>query len=188
MALSKVSHRKLYVNAYLIYRYLERRHAFLLPKTDSRRVSVNCFGFGGTNAILYSMMQGAHRTWEASGSPTTYQLLSNKRAHFLRTSEPPNLDSHLFIFSSKSRSGAAELLEFPYRYIEAHCLQSLDCWTTTEVHALLKAFAARLGGSYCCKSVPDLLQKMKALTIDGIVRTCRQKPLRLAYHLCGQGN
>ncbi len=93
---------------------------------------------------------------------------------------------HLFIFTAKSRASVADLVKSHLRYVKA---RSFEPAFLQNYEYTLYARRSQLGYNYhvVARTVPEILEKMEAVSDNKISRAPQTKNLQLAYIFCGQG-
>ncbi|KAH8885672.1 ketoacyl-synt-domain-containing protein [Thozetella sp. PMI_491] len=151
-----------------------------------RRVSVNCFGFGGTNA--HAILDDARSHIEQSGLAVHHNVTSLTETLILPShcpSEPPR--PYLFMYSAKDKGTLQKVMESHIPYVEANL--SSPTFLHDYEHTLYFRRSQLLWSYGITASSPsDLLQKMsREIDPSQIIRTSRGKPTKFAYIFCGQG-
>lgn len=160
------------------------------PKSGIRRVSVNCFGFGGTNAHvimdeapahLASLgLEGNHMSIDTS----TALMNGNMRS----TPKESDRRPQLFCFSANEKLGARRVIDSQIPYIE-----SVGSSATPE---LLENYAYTLGCrrslmewkcAVVASSFEELVARLKAIGPDTFARSSTEKKPRICFVFCGQG-
>ncbi|KAF4595264.1 polyketide synthase [Ophiocordyceps camponoti-floridani] len=150
------------------------------PMDGIRRVSVNCFGFGGTNAhvildeapayLSERMLFGHHSSIDGPLSPTDLA---------------PREGPRLFCYSSHEKGGIL-------RNIESH-LEFLETRGTAGSGTCLRDYSYTLGcrrsvmewrGFVVADSLNDLASKARKMTVE---RSGRNQAPRIGFLFCGQG-
>ncbi|KAK3363389.1 hypothetical protein B0T25DRAFT_39336 [Lasiosphaeria hispida] len=183
------------------------------PSNGLRRISVNCFGFGGTNA--HGVLDDA-RTFLAQRGLTAYHNTTDPQdtqipddesmtvSEAITGSVTPTGSSmsswdfasdvennelttpHLFAFSSQHRGGLPQLASSHVPYLK----------TGASSPGLLRDYSYTLYSRrshldyrsyFVAKSISELTRKMAKLNASEAVRAGMPKPFRPALIFCGQG-
>ncbi|RFN43250.1 putative polyketide synthase [Fusarium flagelliforme] len=155
------------------------------PLPGLRRVSVNCFGFGGTNAhvimdeapryLTARGLKGNHNSLEASDS-------ASKKPHRKTDSNP-----QLFLYSAHEKSGVGRIIESHLSYLNSN--KEAD-------GAFLQNYAYTLGcrrsslewkHAVVAESREDLIANLQNINDNLFKRTSRNKQPKICFLFCGQG-
>ncbi|KAK4453396.1 ketoacyl-synt-domain-containing protein [Podospora aff. communis PSN243] len=173
------------------------------PADGLRRISVNCFGFGGTNAhgilddartfLKQRGLLANHNTTDpaeqqSSGSSSASDINSLGDSWDLASqssclSADSDVLSRLFVFSAQHRDGVPRLARSHIPYLDSKP-DSLRDYSYT-----LYSRRSRLDFRtfVIAKSASELTQKMAAITASDVVRPGLTKEFRPALIFCGQG-
>ncbi|KPA42909.1 polyketide synthase [Fusarium langsethiae] len=155
------------------------------PLPGLRRVSVNCFGFGGTNAHV--IMDEAPRYLSArglKGNHNSFEVLSS-------TLKTPHCDAdpvpQLFLYSAHERSGVQRVIESHLPYLKSK---------TGADEYFLRDYAYTLGcrrsslewkHAVVAESLQDLIGKLQNTNDSHFKRTSRDKQPKVCFLFSGQG-
>ncbi|ODA83334.1 hypothetical protein RJ55_01847 [Drechmeria coniospora] len=159
------------------------------PLDGRRRVSVNCFGFGGTNAhVIMDEVPDYLSCLGLSGNHNSLDSVATLLESSSVDGEPLNgSGSHLFCYSSHEKSGILRIMNSHLGFLEA----KKDC-----SQAYLQDYAYTLNcrrsslewkGFVVASSLADFASQVQDLDQTSIIRSSREKQPRLGFLFCGQG-
>ncbi|EFQ26763.1 beta-ketoacyl synthase domain-containing protein [Colletotrichum graminicola] len=159
------------------------------PVDGIRRVSVNCFGFGGTNAhavlddaAVYLAERGMTANHNSSLDST-----QSRQPGAVSEAHGPFLTPKLFVFSSNERKGVSRLME-------THLGHITGLTDMTEIDADNYAYTLGCRRSIMewksfavARSVADLTSKLQSSDETSFLRSGRESKPKLGFVFCGQG-
>ncbi|KAG8408831.1 Type I Iterative PKS [Metarhizium acridum] len=162
------------------------------PMPGLRRVSINCFGFGGTNAhvILDEASEylqsrdlvGNHSSADMpSSSPDTLTL--DKDA-----TKPRENDYQLFCYSAHEKSGVSRIMGSHSEYIKAQAKSGPRELLTDYSYTLsCRRSIMEWKGFIVAKSITELVAKLETAGSSKTVRSVRKSQPRIGFVFSGQG-
>ncbi|KPM39192.1 Lovastatin diketide synthase LovF [Neonectria ditissima] len=161
------------------------------PLPGLRRVSVNCFGFGGTNAHVIMDeapeymssrgLKGNHNSFEANG-PCNYDPSAS--------TDQTDLEAQLFLFSSHEKAGVRRLINSHVPYLD-----SMPAGFTDRTQ-FFRDYSYTLGSrrsnlewkhAIIAKSPEDLTKQLRVANEAEFSRTSKGKPPKICFVFTGQG-
>ncbi|KAK0703447.1 hypothetical protein B0T26DRAFT_658569 [Lasiosphaeria miniovina] len=161
------------------------------PSSGLRRIGVNCFGFGGTNAhgvlddarsfLKQRGLQAHHNTvtslgnWELASQSQLYEFLGDIYTI-----------PHLFVISAQHREGLSTITSSHLSYIENHATDP-DFFRDYSYTMYARRSHLQYKSLIVAKSVAELTQKMAAIDQSKIIRSDSRQQFKPALVFCGQG-
>ncbi|GKT50772.1 reducing polyketide synthase PKS1 [Colletotrichum spaethianum] len=159
------------------------------PVDGLRRISVNCFGFGGTNAhtVLDDTASYLSERGIAANHNSVQDSTQSPQLKVASGDHRPFSHPKLFVFSSNERKGVSRLMD-------AHLGHITGLADMTETDA--DNYAYTLGfrrstmewkGFAVAKSVADLISKLQQKDEMSFLRSSRDSKPNIGFVFCGQG-
>ncbi|KAG6030078.1 Type I Iterative PKS [Claviceps sp. LM458 group G5] len=159
------------------------------PIPGLRRVSVNCFGFGGTNAhVILDEAPGYMSSRGLVAHHSSLNLSPCDQDEDTMTTPPKN-EYQLFCYSAGEKDGVTRTMSSHFEYIQAR----------QDDHSaeLLKNYSYTLGcrrsvmewkGFVLARSVSELTAKLETPGTTNVVRSLHNGEPRVAFIFSGQGS
>ncbi|EQB46289.1 beta-ketoacyl synthase domain-containing protein [Colletotrichum gloeosporioides Cg-14] len=154
------------------------------PVDGPRQVSVNCFGFGGTNA--HAVLDEPSRYFSArkilGNHNSTIDADSNLQSTPDAASSP-----QLFVFSSNERPGVSRVMSTHAQHIG--CIPKLPQSVANDYAYTLacRRSVMEWKGFVVANGQSELIKKLDARKDQDHIRSNRDSKLKIAFIFCGQG-
>ncbi|KAG5927025.1 Type I Iterative PKS, partial [Claviceps africana] len=160
------------------------------PIPGLRRVSVNCFGFGGTNAhVILDEAPGYLSCRGLSAHHSSMEVPSCDQGTERKTAAVPTNEYQLFCYSASEKDGVARIMSAHSAYIKTR----QDACSAE----LLRDYSYTLGcrrsvlewkGFVLARSVFELTAKLETPGSVDVVHALRKGESRIAFVFSGQGS
>ncbi|KAF9871551.1 beta-ketoacyl synthase domain-containing protein [Colletotrichum karsti] len=157
------------------------------PVEGLRRVSVNCFGFGGTNA--HAVLDEPSSYFSARGILGNHNSTVPKIIDCHEVCVPaPEKRHQLFVFSSNERKGVSRVMSSHLGHIS-----DLSGFTQIDANDYAYTLACRRSilewkGFVVASDADDLSVKLAARDETSFIRSTRENTPKVAFIFCGQGS
>lgn len=164
------------------------------PIPGIRRVSVNCFGFGGTNAHV--IMDEANGYLETHGLEQKLKRRSLDRSLTYLSLDPhehpaelsKNPMPRLFCFSSNEKLGVQRVIDSQVPYVESASADPRPNFLDNYSYTLgSRRSILEWKTAVVASSEEELLSKMKSINSDSFRRCLYPRRPKICYVFCGQG-
>ncbi len=156
------------------------------PVPGLRRVSVNSFGFGGTNAHAV-IDDAAHYLAEAgmAGRHNTFLFAGDKLLHAADSPQPRFSRTQLYVFSARDEAALKRVLAAQAKYIADNT--AAENFTANYAYTLFSRRSRLDCATFAvAQSGDELLRKIKDSNTAAPVGLTKRDP-RVAWVFCGQG-
>ncbi|TFB00940.1 Compactin diketide synthase mokB [Trichoderma ghanense] len=155
------------------------------PIPGIRRVSVNSFGFGGTNAhVVVDEAPGYLATKGLNANHSSTDIVPSRTDAALTEEKP---EARLFCYSASDKGGISRVMKSHAQFIES---------IRNDIGDSLRNYSYTLGcrrsnlewkGFIVAESAKDLLAKIHGFKTSSVARSSLKKQSSLAFIFCGQG-
>ncbi|KAG6010455.1 Type I Iterative PKS [Claviceps maximensis] len=161
------------------------------PIPGLRRVSVNCFGFGGTNAhVILDEAPGYLSSRGLFAHHSSMRSSSCDQETVKKMATSPTNDYQIFCYSASEKDGVTRIMNSHAVHFKLH--QDASCPTE-----LLRDYSYTLGcrrsvlewkGFVLARSLSELTAKLETPGSINVVRSLRKGEPRIAFVFSGQGS
>nr|ALQ32773.1 putative polyketide synthase [Fusarium babinda] len=155
------------------------------PLPGLRRVSVNCFGFGGTNAHV--IMDEAPRYMSARGLKGNHHSFETITATQITPHCKGNFEPQLFVFSSHEKSGVRRVMESHIPYLKSQVQNDAEFLQNYAYTLGCRRSSLEWKHAVVAKSREELIDKLENIDDALIKRTSKAKLPNICFLFCGQG-
>ncbi|KAK1238577.1 hypothetical protein MKX07_004153 [Trichoderma sp. CBMAI-0711] len=155
------------------------------PIPGIRRVSVNSFGFGGTNAhVVVDEAPGYLATKGLNASHSSTDIVPSQIDAALAKGTP---EARLFCYSASDNAGVSRVMKSHVPYIESIRSHTGDSLRDYSYTLGCRRSNLEWKGFIVAGSADDLLGKINAFKTSSVARSSLKKQSRLGFIFCGQG-
>ncbi|EEY15584.1 lovastatin nonaketide synthase [Verticillium alfalfae VaMs.102] len=157
------------------------------PLPGLRRVSINCFGFGGTNA--HAILDEAEFHVKRHSPPHIGRLATLAEAEKIVVEDDSSTPwPQLFTFTSPDQQGVVRIM---HQYAD-HIWDTLDFKTTEDLNNLSYTLNCRRSqfdwkGYVVANTQEELAETLGSTDVDTVVRSKTRPHPKIAFLFCGQG-
>ncbi|KZZ99128.1 polyketide synthase [Moelleriella libera RCEF 2490] len=159
------------------------------PKAGLKRVSVNCFGFGGTNAhvILDEAPEQPSQAQFGSHNFGSQHSASDTLSH--KMNDMPPCTHQLFCYSASEKGTIPRIMRSHLSYIEKQPLSKHAEWLRNYAYTLgCRRSVMEYKTFFVASSASELATNLEAGGSTSAVRSMHKERPRVAFVFSGQGN
>ncbi|KAL7808235.1 polyketide synthase [Trichoderma gracile] len=155
------------------------------PIPGIRRVSVNSFGFGGTNAhVVVDEAPGYLATKGLNASHSSTDIVPSRINAAVAEENP---EARLFCYSASDNSGVSRVMNSHAQFIESIRGDTGDSLRDYSYTLGCRRSNLEWKGFIVADSAEDLLGKIHGFKSSSVARSSLKKQSRLGFIFCGQG-
>lgn len=169
------------------------------PLAGIRRVSVNCFGFGGSNAhvimdeapayLLSRGLEGNHDSLEAASTNLSSCTLSEKEKSNVLKTKALLTEPRLFCYSAHDKAGVCRVMDLHLKMLGKERDTYSDKFLRDYSYTLNCRRSSLEWKSYVvAQSGAELESKLRDAAQNNPFRSTRDRQPRLCFIFCGQGS
>ncbi|KAL7947193.1 putative polyketide synthase [Trichoderma barbatum] len=155
------------------------------PITGIRRVSVNSFGFGGSNAHV--VVDEAPGYLTLKGLKANHSSTDTVPSSSVGASVEERPEARLFCYSANDNPGVSRVMKSHIQFLESFQKDAGDSLRNYSYTLGCRRSNLEWKGFIIAESAPDLVTKIQAFDTTSLARSSLKKQLQIGFIFCGQG-